>query len=122
MIDPKDDGKDILAHWVHGTWDLVTWDTHDRDWRGQSVIGFRFADAGEVIFEGDDFCGSPMHADDSDATIAALLTFLSLKPGDTDAEHFEGYTARQLEWADHNGEELGAVAYELEHPEEEEDR
>jgi hypothetical protein len=53
---------------------------------------------GWIIFEGEDFAGSPMDADDSDETVAALLTFLTLRRGDTDAEYFESYTPEQLAW------------------------
>lgn len=86
---------------------LVTWDTGRTDWRGQSVIGYQlFAPDGGVVFEGEDFAGSPMHAIDSDATLRSLITFLSLRPGDTDDEYFEDYDEDQLDWADEWGETL----------------
>jgi hypothetical protein len=47
-----------------------------------------------------------MHADDSDATIASLMTFLTLRPGDTDAEYFESYTPAQLDYCSHHAEAL----------------
>ncbi len=50
------------------------------------------------IFEGDDFGPSPLHADDSLDTVAALLGFLTCKPGDTDREYFASYTPLQLDW------------------------
>jgi hypothetical protein len=93
---------------------LTLWDTGRTDWRGQSKLGYRFErlpepstlpqgmeDAPEpgVLFEGEDFAGSPMHASDSDETLAALLTFLCLRPGDTDREYFESYSPEQLAWA-----------------------
>jgi hypothetical protein len=40
-----------------------------------------------------------LHADDSLETVASLLTFLTLRPGDTDADYFAGYTPAQMEWA-----------------------
>lgn len=60
----------------------------------------------ELIFEGEDFGCSPMDAVDSDRCIASLMTFLTLRPGDTDAEYFEKYTERQLQYADEHGEAL----------------
>lgn len=93
---------------------LTLWDTGRRDWRGQSRLSYRFerlpepsalpqgmedAPAPGVLFEGEDFAGSPLHADDSDETLAALLGFLTLRKGDTDAEHFESYTPEQLAWS-----------------------
>lgn len=89
--------KDIIKRYRNGSYYLVLWDTHRQDWRGQTVIGYRLRHCGKVIFEGEDFCGSPMHADDSLATVASLLTFLSLRPGDTDREYFASYTPEQLD-------------------------
>ena len=39
-----------------------------------------------------------MTADDSDECLATLLVFLTLRPGDTDADYFDGYTERQRDW------------------------
>lgn len=93
---------------------LTLWDTGRRDGRGQSKLGYRFerlpepstlpqgmedAPAVGILFEGEDFVGSPLHADDSDETLAALLGFLTLRKGDTDAEYFADYTETQLAWA-----------------------
>jgi hypothetical protein len=41
------------------------------------------------------FCGSLLHGADADATVTGVLAFLSLQPGDTDSEYFEGYTPEQ---------------------------
>jgi len=59
-----------------------------------------------VLFEGSDFGPSPMHAVDSDETVAALLGFLTLRPGDTDAEYFENYTDDQRTFCDQHAETL----------------
>jgi hypothetical protein len=82
--------------------DLQTWDTGRTDHRGQTRMGYRFSQVGESepIFEGEDFCGSPMQADDSDLTLANLLGFLTLRLGDTDRDYFDAYTPRQREWTD----------------------
>ena len=40
-----------------------------------------------------------MHSIDSDQAVAALMGFLTLKPGDTDREYFDAYTPEQLAWA-----------------------
>lgn len=81
---------------------------------GKSVLGYRFYDGSELMFERENFHCSPLHAIDSDATLASLLGFLSLKPGDTDSEYFMDYTPVQLAWCRRRGEELGILAYELE--------
>lgn len=43
-----------------------------------------------------------------------MLTFLSLRPGDTDRDYFDRYTPEQLDWARAHGEELSWLATELE--------
>lgn len=68
---------------------------------GKVILGYALHDDQSngpdepAIFTGFDFHVSPLHAWDSDAAIGGLLGFLSLKPGDTDAEYFDGYTDRQ---------------------------
>jgi len=96
---------------------LMVWDTGRRDARGQSKLGYslrQYARPGarpRVIFLGSDFAGSPLHADDSDQTIAALLSFLTLRPGDTDREYFDKYTPEQLQFASEHAEALSAEVY-----------
>lgn len=90
---------------------LHMWATTRRDHRGQTVIGYELRQYAKgakpvMIFTGEDFCGSPLHADDADETVAALLGFLTLRPGDTDADYFERYTPAQLEFCDQHAEAL----------------
>ena len=59
-----------------------------------------------LIFEGDEFSPSPLHAADSDESVACLMSFLTLRPGDTDREYFDAYTPEQLEFAVSHGEAL----------------
>lgn len=47
-----------------------------------------------------------MHAIDSDECVRQLLSFLVLRPGDTDSEYFKGYTQEQLDFANEHGEIL----------------
>ena len=67
-----------------------------------------------VIFEGTDLFCSPCHAIDSDASAGACLGFLSLKPGDTDADYFDKYTPAQLDFVQYHGEDLSLWSMELE--------
>jgi hypothetical protein len=69
---------------------------------------------GPATFRRADFHCSPLHAVDSDATVAGVLAFLSLKPGDTDSEYFEGYTPGQRAFARAEGENLSRYAEDLE--------
>ena len=64
-----------------------------------------------ILFEAEDFCASPCHAIDSDETIAALMGFLTLKPGDTDREYFENYSPLQMDYCQAHAEALGAEVY-----------
>jgi hypothetical protein len=94
---------------------LHTWDTGRIDWTRfghPAWIGYEFRDpSGTVLFTGSDFHCSPLDADDSDACVRALLGFLSLRPGDTDAEYFAGYTAAQLAFAESGDAELIAFLF-----------
>jgi hypothetical protein len=87
---------------------LRLYGTNQTDWRGQTKLAYKLeSPTGELIFDDHDFSGSPMHADDSDETIRSLLGFLTLRKGDTDAEYFDRYTERQLEFAANEAEALG---------------
>lgn len=81
---------------------LLTWDVNKRAATGQHMVGYAFwpADAldSEPLFLGDDCGVAPSDAIDSDAAMFGVLGWLVLKPGDTDAEFFEHYTAAQLGW------------------------
>lgn len=85
-----------------------------RDRGGKSVLAYRLLQGSEVVFSGDDFCPSPLHADDSEESFAAIVGFLSLRPGDTDAEYFESYTERQLEFVSEYGDEMTLWAADIE--------
>ena len=90
---------------------LRTWDTGTAR-GGRTRIGYELRDpAGEALFRGDDFGPSPMHADDSDDALRGLLGFLTLQPGDTDAEYFADYSDRQHEFAASSDCELLAFVY-----------
>ena len=60
----------------------------------------------EIIFEGDDFCASPLRDCEGPESARALLTFLTLRPGDVEAEYFASYTTTQIAWRDNHAEYL----------------
>ena len=105
-----------IRTWRRGHFKLKLYDSNRRDEYGKHVLAYQFLHRGRVVFAGDDFHCSPCHAIDSDAAVAALLGFLSFKPGDTDPEFFENYTPEQLEFAQQEGEYLSLLAMELEGP------
>lgn len=84
------------------------------DSRGQTTIAYclsmRENGFTHLVFIGADFHGSPLHADDSDATVAALLGFLTLRPGDTDPDYFAAYNEAQRAFCEQHAESLANEA------------
>ena len=96
---PSDD--QILRDETIGGFRIITWDC-GRAYHGgpQWQVGYRLTDQlGAIVFEGDSFGCSPLHAIDSDACLLGILEFLTMQPGDTDAEYFDNYTDDQLAFA-----------------------
>ncbi len=109
--------EEPIRVWTRDSFRLELFDTGRTNHLGKSRLAYRFSDSrmdARPIFQGADFCASPLHAIDSDATIAGLLSFLSLEAGDTDSEYFDDYTPRQLEWRDTYADELGFLRFEIE--------
>ena len=79
---------------------------------GLDRIGYRLTmrEHGNVIvlFEGEDFRPSPLHSVDGDEAVESLMTFLTLRPGDTDAEYFANYTEAQRDYCSAHAETLSA--------------
>jgi hypothetical protein len=104
------------------TFTLTTWDTYRTARDGKAVLGYRLSihehtnSAGKpikrartsILFEGEDMYCSPMHSIDSDQTVLGLMSFLTLRPGDTDSEYFEPYTPNQMAFAEGYAEYLSA--------------
>lgn len=113
---------EIIRVWRRGPFHLQMWETSNRDPRYLDLpalgpvnrLGYRFRFHGKTIFEGQDFGPSPLHPIDSDESVAALLHFLALRPGDVEEEYFETYTEGQMNFAIDHGEELAILALELE--------
>jgi hypothetical protein len=88
-------------------------DSPERDRHGKWKVPYRFGHNGEAIFDGT-LGASPMHATDGPETLAAILTFCSLQPGDTDPDYFDDYSERQLAWCRQWGETLSLYVEGLE--------
>lgn len=100
------DGKPYrLEMWYLGTYPL--------EW-GRVRVGYRFHHGEELIFEGDEYSPSPSMVFDGDESVAGLLGFFGVRPGDTDPEYFEDYTERQLEWVARHADTLLWYEEELE--------
>lgn len=81
------------------------------DDRGQEYVAYRL-NMGRActLFEGSDYSPSPGWAIDSDASVACLMSFLTLKPGDTDDEYFAEYTPQQLDYCAKHAEMLSLAS------------
>jgi uncharacterized membrane protein (UPF0127 family) len=102
-----EDERDIIRDVDVDGYRLRMWDTYRTDRLGKSILGYEFFDRnGNLLFTGEDFSPSPMDAIDSDASVRALLGFLTLRPGDTDDEYFAEYTSEQMDFAQTDAEEL----------------
>lgn len=94
------------------SFELHMWGTNRTDWRGQSYLGYTLkmrsykSKVPTLLFEGSNFAGSPLYSDDSDQTIVYLMSFLTLRPGDTDADYFKDYTPEQLDFCSQHAESL----------------
>lgn len=81
---------------------------------GHTYVAYRFYDVdyafetgnADPIFAGTDYGIPSGQTIDGDHAVRGILGFLSIRPGDTDAEFFDGYTERQLAWVDARAEEL----------------
>jgi hypothetical protein len=111
-----------LRLWAEDQFFLLTWDTGRVDHLGKSILRYELRDLSRaprehsigigafhhwgLVFSGEDFACSPCHAIDSPEAMAAILGFLSLKPGDTDPEYFDDYTPKQRAWMEARAEDL----------------
>lgn len=97
---------DLIRYVSFDGYTLKLYDTNKLMGNKSKLAYEMFAEDGELLFSGEDLGCSPMHATDSDESIRALLGFLTLKPGDTDADYFKDYTPRQMEFAENEAENL----------------
>lgn len=75
----------------------VTLDIFDENIKidGHWKLSYELRVKRQVIFSGNDFYSSPLHAINSIETVKSILTFLTLQCGDTDSEYFDNYTQLQ---------------------------
>jgi hypothetical protein len=112
---PDLDDPRMLRHVSCDGYILLMWDLDGRTKStGQYVLGYAFyaPGAAEPLFLGEDYGCSPMDAIDSNESVRCLLTFLTLRPGDTDREYFEDYTPEQMAFAEGDAERISMFALE----------
>src|SRR3990167_8975268 len=91
---------------------LKAYDLNRRDHLNKHMLGYRLLQSGYgEVFTGEDVGCSPMDAIDSDASVAAIMGFLTLRPGDTDREYFDDYTPEQLAYCGEHAEALSSAVY-----------
>lgn len=90
--------------------------TFMRDSYGKFIVKYKMINPeGVILFDGKNFHCSPMHDPESYDAAISLLGFLTLKPGDTDAEHFDNYTPKQMEFCESwDCEELSLIVCDYE--------
>ena len=92
---------------------LTTWDAGKTDHRGKHMIRYQLVMREDgnstVLFAGEDFACSPMHAIDCVAAAECIMSFLTLRPGDTDKEYFSAYTPAQLDYCACHAEALSVA-------------
>lgn len=80
---------------------------------GRIRYSYRLSRCDQTIFQGHDFCsGAGAEPTSGALTHAAscLLGFLTLCPGDVEADYFDEYTRAQIAWRDEFAEELSLYA------------
>lgn len=93
------------------TFTLTLWDSfHGWAPTGQEYMRYRLtmSEGGKrtVLFEGTDYGRAPSDASDSDGAVQGIMCFLTLRPGDTDAEYFDNYTEAQRAYCEAHAEAL----------------
>jgi len=84
---------------------LILWDGNGRDDAGRYRIEFRllWERVGQPIETIFDVADGPFHGHvsvDGDKAVVGVMGFLTLRPGDTDADYFDKYTTAQFNWAE----------------------
>lgn len=90
------------------TFTLTLFDLYKRDSMGKNMLDYELKQDRVILFKGEDYACSPMHAVDSDETVKSLMGFLTLRPGDTDREYFDSYTPEQLHYCQEHAEYLNS--------------
>jgi hypothetical protein len=103
----------LLAAWpIDDQHTLELWPTERTD-DGRLRWHYRLTRQRRTIFTASDICspvGAMLSTDELIRTARSVLSFLTLREGDTDAEYFATYTRTQLNWRDEHAEHLGLYA------------
>ncbi|MGW3347878.1 hypothetical protein ACWDA3_31675 [Nonomuraea rubra] len=103
----------LLAGWPIDEDHLLELWPHGRDEDGRIRWLYRLSHRTQAIFSASDIsspAGATPSTDTLISTARTVLSFLTLRPGDTDAEYFEHYTRAQRDWCESYAEELSLYA------------
>lgn len=89
--------RELIKRWNKFGVTLEVFDLNQRI-DGKWKLGYQLRINRKVIFDGNDFYNSPLHSVDSIETVKTILSFLTLKSGDTDSEYFDNYNQAQLDF------------------------
>lgn len=67
-------------------------------WDGNRVCSYIFSKNDTELMRGDDYKPSIMYSPDERDSIIALLSFMVVRPGNTDKEYFKDHTPQMMEW------------------------
>ncbi|MGW0804749.1 hypothetical protein [Nonomuraea sp. NPDC002799] len=105
----------LLAGWpIDADHTLELW-PHGRTADGRIRWLYRLAHRNRTIFSATDIASPVGIVLSTSALISSAMTvlnYLTLRPGDTEAEYFDGYTRTQITWRDRFAEELSLYALE----------
>lgn len=114
-------GYEIWTWHFKGCGRLEMYCTGRRSDTGKEILGYAYLPPRSrvALFSGANFGCAPNDAVDSKRAAAMLLAFLTLQPGDTDADYFASYTQDQLDWTENSAEaeELRMWTYDTGNPE-----
>lgn len=97
-----------MSVYKFGGYKLTMLDTGKVNGYGKAIVKYCLKNpSGIKLFAGQDFAASPMDTPTGKQSACALIQFLTLKPGDTDADYFEHYTDNQMEFAQGEAEQIG---------------
>ncbi|MEQ4720916.1 hypothetical protein [Nonomuraea sp. B19D2] len=105
----------LLAGWPIDASHLLELWPHSRTDDGRIRWLYRLSRHNTTIFSATDISspvGVVLSADTLIKSATTVLSYLTLRPGDTDADYFDAYTPAQLAWRDCYAEELSLYALE----------
>ncbi|HEY6117460.1 MAG TPA: hypothetical protein VI172_16020 [Candidatus Dormibacteraeota bacterium] len=77
------------------------------DSAGRVKLTVEVRHGGKVIFPVGRLCCALHGSSDGIAAKELVMSLVAMRPGDTDADYFAGYTPEQLAWVTEHGEALG---------------